>query len=799
MLARMPWRYALIGLALLVLWPLSTASAYPLYSVSLKAEPHFNGHFKFGEWLPLRITLDNDGAPLHAEVRADTSQAGGQTTFVAPVELPSGAHKRLTLYVLPPSFAQAMRVRLMDGDRELASQSISLSVERNVAYLVGVIAPRTEAFASLSSLTLSASGDQPLPVKGGVPPSVVRSVKILPMPLADIPERAEGLRALDALVISGVDTSELSLDQKRALQAWVAQGGRLVLGAGASAARTLAGLPDELVKDWRAADSAELTSLTALSAFAGQDVRVPGPFVVASANAGRALIQQDGRVLLNEKRVGDGYVDYAALDLAASPFDAWAGTARFWEKLLTPGSAYPFGAPTDVAPHSMRANQLSYALQNLPALELPSVNDLAALLLVYIVLVGPINYLALRRTNKLAWGWLTIPLLTALFTVGAFAMGFSVRGSDVIVNKLSLITVGAQGSGLVQSFVGVFSPERTSYTVNVPSNVLIAPLMQEGNPFGKGGPFIASASELVQGDPAQARGVQVQQWSMQGFQTESPLPNDWRVESSIIDDGGHLQGSLVNRMGDAIEDAVLVQGNRMARIGDLPRGQVLFLDHTWQTSTRGSFPYSLIESAFRNAGPTGPSRDAQIKQQVLSSFFQSIGGPPQPPSKPTLIGWMHSSPLSVQVAGVRAAAQEMSLVVATLDVQYARGAVHLAPGTLTPRLLESSGQVGMCGAANQLFMGPSSSITLEYQLPDDLIGMSVTHFTVHSAGLSGFTAELRSRNGEWIKLEPPNVRYELSDPQRFISDDGRIRLRATSTANVQQSCSNLDVELEGNH
>ena len=52
---------------------------------------------------------------------------------------------------------------------------------------------------------------------------------------------------------------------------------------------------------------------------------------------------------------------------------------------------------------------MALALQNLPVLALPSLNILAVLLGVYIVFVGPVNYLVLRRLKKLDWGWVTIP------------------------------------------------------------------------------------------------------------------------------------------------------------------------------------------------------------------------------------------------------------------------------------------------------------------------------------------------------------------------------------------------------
>jgi hypothetical protein len=782
--------------------PLARATPFAA-PVSLQVEPHFSGHFKFGEWLPLRVIVSNDGAAVRAELRADSTQAGSQSTHIVPVELPTGARKRLTLYVLPSSFAREVRVRLVNGDHELAMQLVSVSVERNINYLIGVVAPRFEPFAALSSVTLKPSAvNEPQ----GKFTSGMRPVRILPAPLADLPERVEGLRMLDALIIAGVDTSELTVEQQRALQAWVEQGGRLIIGGGASAARTLAGLPDELVKDFRIArEAVELSALGALSAFTGQDVRVAGPFVVTWPTGGRALIEQAGRALLSEQRIGEGYVNFAALDVSASPFDAWAGTARFWEKVLTPGSTYP-NVPPDVSPRMMRANSLSYALQNLPVLELPSINWLMVLLCVYIALIGPINYLVLRRLKRLAWGWLTIPTLTMLFSVGAFAFAYGTRGGEVIVNQLSILTLGSRATSSMQTYVGVFSPERTSYTLNVSGRALIAPLTVEGAPFGRGGMPLALGAELVQGEPAQVRGVQVDQWAMQGFQTESLVPDGWRIESNLTFEGDRVRGTLVNRMGETLMGVVLVNGNRYVKLNELLPNQTMTLDHVMSTAAFSSFPYYLYEDDFRNAGPTGmPSREAQVRQQLLNSYYQSYSGPPQPPTRPTLVGWLKTSPLAVQVVGARWTTQQMSMVVAALNAHYAAGALRLNAGSLAVRMVEITGDVGPCGAAQHLYINHGAA-TLEYQMPDELRSLRVTKLSVVVQTDAARVApldhtiklELADRNGAWVKLdEPRNGRIELKEPARFVSPEGVVRLRLDSMFGVSHGCVMYDLDVEG--
>lgn len=776
-------------------------AAAPPPGLTLQVEPFFRGHFKFGEWLPLRVTLANDGPALHAELHADTTD-GSSTTYVVPVELPTGARKRVILYTQPPSFARALRIRLIEtsnsGDkRELDSQSVEVNAELNVNYLVGVIAPRTQSFNAVNSLVLNGASSVQM-FKGMAQRS--RTVSTIPISLSDIPDRPEGLRVLDALIISGSDTSELSSEQGRALSTWVEQGGRLILGGGAGATRTLAGLPDDLVRDFRSANvTTEIQTLAALGKFGEENVRVSGPFAVtwASSTSG-TLIEQDNHGLLLNKRVGEGNVNYSALDLAASPFDAWAGATRFWEKLLTPGSAYPAGAPVDVSPRASRANNAAYALQNLPSLDLPSIGWLAGLLAVYVLMVGPVNYFVLRRLRKLAWGWLTIPALTLLFSASAFAFAYNVRGSDVIVNKISILAFDSRAAQPVQSYVGIFSPERTAYTLNFPGRSLAVPIALEGNGFGRGGSIVSSsAAEIVQGDPVQIRGVQVNQWSMQGFQIESTMPEGWKIESNILVEGDHVRGTVVNRMPETVTDAVLVVGNYYTRLGDLPPGANQSIDKSLLNANQMPFPYFLYEGMNINSGPTMPSRESQMRQQFLSSYYQSYGGPAEVPTHPTLIGWMRASPLDVQIAGARWATQQTSLVIAELMVEYPSGPVHLSPGSLAVHVVSMEGSVGICGPSTQLSLNNGNAI-LEYQLPEELATMRVTQLSLLMPG-GGITVEALDRNGKWIKLDSTNGGYnDFPEPARFVSSDGTVRVRVSGNNN-SGGCESFMLDVKGNN
>jgi hypothetical protein len=766
---RWSWLLSAALAALLLLFP-------PLLSaqtegISLKVEPFFSGHYKYGEWLPLRVTVTNSGASVSAQVRVEMSQTGGQQAWIVPLDLPTGAQKQFTLYTLPTSFAQVARVRVLNGTQELAKQNATLTLHPNTDYFVGVVAPRAEAFNAANTLTLNSTP--------------ARITRILPMTLTELPDRAEGLRALDALVLTGVDTSILTPAQTQVLTTWVQNGGRLIVGGGASAARTLGGLPDTLVGEFRTQDNlVELEELTGLSEAGEAEVRVEGPFVASFAPGGESIVEQDEGALVSEKRVGDGTVTYFALDPSLSPFDAWSGAPRFWQSVLAPRSAYPINSPPDVSPNLIRSRYMAMALQNLPMLALPSVNVLALLLGVYIVLVGPVNYLVLRRFRKLDWGWVTIPALTLLFAIGAFGVSNQLRGSDLILNQVSVVDFSQEGTPReMETVVGLFSPTRGTFDLQLPEAALVIPVSNAYDPFSPAG-GAGTNVEIVDSNPVEVRGVDINQGALQAFAIQSPAPAEWGIDSDLKVVGEHVSGTLAQRLGAPITGAFLVNGERFLNLGTLAPDESYTIDQNW---SRASGPVSNLV--------TGTTSEDEVKRQILSARFDYWSGMPQMPRTTMLIGWLDMSPLDVNVKDTAANRQAKTLVLMPLSPSYTEGTQTL--GQADWRVQEISGMGGRvyCGSANYVGLR-QGELVLEYAPLAEFQVSRVRALRLAVSEGVPHKIELLDDDDKWVAQELGRpTKVEIANPERFVREDGTVRVRITSD-DVVERCVVYGLEME---
>ncbi len=781
---------------LLLAQPSAAVTAAEPVNLTMSTQAAFGGHFKYGEWLPIFVNVENAGSNLTGQIRVSISNQTGQLDFVTPAELPAGARKRFTLYVLPNNFSRSLEVELVHEEETLLTSKVRLSVLPNDRYVIGLIAADEAGLAALNPPLL---------------PGRRERAETVALSLAEIPDRPAGLRLLDALILNDVDTSRLTPAQQATLKSWVAGGGRLVLGGGAGAGRTLAGLPPSL------------------QPYADTPIRVPGPFIIAGAEPGpQATIllarlegpaeaegqeqnsssETNGLPLIVEQSVGAGYVDFIALDLSQSPFDAWAGLTDFAKRLLSPGAAWPQHLPPDVSPRQMSDSQLARALTNLPALDLPSVRFVGLLLIGYIVLVGPVNYFFLRWRDRLAWAWVTIPALTLTFSGLAYGLGFSQRGSDIIVNQISVIELGPAGEAVQgRTYVGVFSPSRRAYDIEIGAGTLIRPLGEGYDPWS-GSVNTPGVMSVVQAEPAQVRGLSVNQWSMQSFVAETVPAESPGLVSQMTADRESLHGRLENQGGFTWQDVVVIFNGRFQKLGDLAPGQTAEISLTLDQNSdmmMGFSSYVLFQDEFNRPG--GTSREANFKQTVLDSvLFNSFQN--DLPRGPFLIGWLNDSPLPVRVEDRAVSTQKTSLAYGTLPLTFDHSHIVVPPGFGQIETLALTGNASSCNYGRQTrgYYPYQGTVETKISLPARVRQIRPRQLDLYiytDAGWAELPAvELYDQTGqEWILLEQARLGANpIPAIDRFYDlETASVQVRLSDkAANFNGGgCLFLDLAMEG--
>lgn len=790
--------WTMLALLGAMLFPFRAGAQTP--GVVMNASALYDGSSKYGEWLPVLVDLENSGADVSGQAEVLVSGSGQETTYAQHVELPRGSRKQVTIYVVPNNFTRRLVVTFVPdgGGDPLASEQVEVRPVPNIRYMIGVISAGGEGLEPLAGANFRGTRGQQA------------ETMLLTLDLTTLPDRPEALRTLDLLVIAGVDTTPLTPRQRAALEQYVAQGGVLALGGGPDAARVLAGLP-ESVRPVTLTGETNLETLAALDLATGEAVRVNGPFPAAVAEP---LVEDSVRyaegelALVVEHEVGEGAVLWMALDPTLTPFDAWAGTDEFWLAAVGQRAAYPLDLPPDVAPRQMFNEQLYYALQNLPSLDLPSLRLLVPLLAVYILMVGPVNYLVLRRQRRLELAWVTIPAITLLFSAGAYGLGYQLRGSDVILNQVAVVRAvpGAEG-GYVRSLMGIFSPSRRTYTLSVDGEALVSPSRVPGDPFGNSSQGGTRAT-VVQGDPTLVQGFTVNQWSMQSVVAERLTTEDYSFAADLETNDDSIVGTVTNTSPFAWKEVVVVLGNQFQKLGDMEAGdsKEISLEVTdINPQMAGDVIWRIFEQEF---GPNGASRDVQVRQQILSSLYNMPGGFGTSMSlsgsrQPVFFAWLDAAPTEVTIEeSARLSTVSTTLLYGEMPIRYGAGAISLPRGLIAARIVQNDG--GTCYGPGTASLSPDFlEAEIQFELPTALRGLDPSQMTIHVSSDGGlFVApKLQVYDFEaqaWEAIVDPVIgRNRLNEPDAFLSGQGVVRLLVENVERNRGGCLFFDMAMDG--
>ncbi len=761
--------------------------------LTMEARVLLQGHARTGAWSAIEVTLANDGPPIRGELRLDAGQQL-RARFSMAVDLPTGSRQTYVLHAQPPAFGRAGTISLVTGDQVVDSVPIAYVVHDPSQLFVGVLAERPQAITSELDLPSNINGVQPV---------------IVPLTVDDLPGTAAGWSALDHLVWQDVDSNRLSPSQLDSLRRWLAAGGRLVIAGGTAGIGTLAGFPDDLLPFRPTAtvdlDAASIAPLVgSLPDGASQLPAMAGPLA-----RGKAIVSSGDQAVVAELTYGSGRITILGFD----PATPWLAESRAVEGLwrgLLPARASGAGLFVD-------DSQIVSSVYNIPALALPPTSGLLILLGAYILVIGPLNYIVLRRLDRREWAWLTMPAVVVGFAVAALAYGFTLRGTDIVVNEVAVVRGAPNATeASAQVYFGVFSPTRATYLVEVGGGALLATPISD--PFGSSG----NALDVVQGtgaeQPSAVRNLTVSASSLRAIRAEVATTAP-RMGADLRLSNGVVSGTFHNDSDQTLESVAIVLGSSVAALGDVGPGESVPVRLQITTNPFGpGVPDQVIGAAFDSIDEAGILR--QVRYNMVSQLTFDASGMftgRLPAEQAVILAFGRQSQLEVKVSGSEPRRQSNVMYYVPVGVEI-RGQVTFEGDLINSTVVESN---ALFFSKERGFLNmDAGSATVAYRpIPfEGTFGVSEMRLSLSQGGgflppggkpivplatppvactdFAGTTpdgcqpprqdflpeVELFDRTGDgaWVRLPrlEPEAGYTVADPERYVDPNtGQVLVR----------------------
>jgi hypothetical protein len=596
--------FSLPTLCLLTLWAGLTTTA----GAGLKQFDVFLGYdgmVREANWFPVACEIHNDGPGFNAVFELTNDRgAGGQVRQVV-LELPSNTHKRFVI----PVFASGGRygtwtARLLDERGKVRDEKTNLRAKGDVAadsLLLGALA---RTFAGLPTFP-EVRGKQQRPE---LQPAVAR------MDVAYFPDTPIALEGLDAIYLSSEKAPDLKVNQVSALVAWLHGGGHLILGVeqpsdinGTPWLRAL--LPCEfngvsqvrmdgefeqwlengrLGKPAPAADNpvnkAGNTRRNPVPAPAG--VSVPGitpdrdfdqadiPVVTGTLRDGRAVVTVKQVPLVIEAERGRGKITVLAFSPERKPFQTWKNRPWFWAHTVNLAPALFESSDFNRGTGWSIDGVFGAMIDSKQVRKLP-VSWLLLLLVVYLLVIGPIDQYWLKKIGRQMLTWVTFPTYVVLFSLLIYWIGFMLRAGETEWNELHVVDVLPRGERAElrgHTYASVYSPANVRYRLASDQGTTFATLRGEFQGAWNGGQDSSRATIQQRGDGFTAD-IFVPVWTSQLYVNDWWQPSAPPFTAKVARVGNEYRVSVDNKLNRSLKSLKLAVNGRIYDLGEVGGGK----------------------------------------------------------------------------------------------------------------------------------------------------------------------------------------------------------------------------------
>jgi hypothetical protein len=642
------------------------------------------GRSRNSTWAPVYVTLKaGPERSAQADYRiiietADVEDTPYRYTVPVPALSPDEEHTVIS-YVHPGSDGSEFTVKLQTADGHTVQALPRTSRDANRGELVG---PRDVLFLALGSrlatlkrtlVLLDNQAQEAANKDAEVDLEDRGSRRFAFLDRADLlPDRWFGYEAVDVVVLAtGTDTFvrellEGSQARRDALLEWVRRGGKLVVSVGRNqqSVRQLLGKMKVPLLDCPIKDKVTRTTLPTLSRWSRHQglplrgtietaVLAPGPGVdvLAHEDGGAG----PGAPLIVQGSCGLGRVLLVAFDLDTPPFTTWDGQQAFWKELYArvapplPGARVHKQPFAGLRPESQELSaELKRGLETFEEVPVIDFGWVALFILLYIVLVGPLDYFVLKKVFKrLELTWVTFPTAVLLVSVAAYFTAYHFKGDDLRINKIDLVEIDLheprQAYGT--SWFTLFSPRIQSYTVGVepaapdwgrppadaPGATIVSVLEGQGRGLRTGSQSLFRRPYDYAEDASGLRRVPIPVWATQAFTAswQAPLPADRPPLEADLHRSrnreGALWGTITNHLPVELQGVTLFYRGKWYSLGNLvPEGdrrvEPLFERGEKARELAEWFNDPTVLRPAAAAGPAGRHLNPQLLANVSSSL-----------------------------------------------------------------------------------------------------------------------------------------------------------------------------------
>ena len=549
---------------LLILSPVAVAKT------TLDVETGYGGRFRAGRWSPVFVTVQSD-QPRDADVELHVANASSSVMSIRQTIGVGPAKQTYVLYAPLSMMDDPARVTLYDRDsgKTLAhwpdegaagNQRFGLGAEQ-----IGFMAVTSGRSPMMAGFTRSN-------VTG---PTIVTHLKPSLLPITPA-----GYDPLDLLVLNHPDLEAITVEQQQAIVAWVRSGGTLLIWPGPDPLAP-GPLADALPVTLGDNGTLQLSAGVRRAAKLGDRFATIGTRTLVPRGKTADLPMLSHSTSAVAGALGLGRIVVLPIDASTLQFGAGGDANNFWNALLDPLYNVSRGqqqANAYYENNDINASQLALdRIGQIPGTGQFGFSYVLMMVGAMMLLVGPVDYLVLKKLGRQPWTWTTTAGWIGLFTVGALLAGRFLQNGDLHFRTLQIIEQAGNRVIGSDEVALVYAPRSATYAVNAPPTSWWQPVPSGYRFSSNGFSLPLDLAQDYRGTTPSSMWIDV--WNFRFLQGRTYADAPPWVEASLAMENGHLRGTLKNGTTANLSGvSVKIEGYQPTPGKEIPAGGSIDLD-----------------------------------------------------------------------------------------------------------------------------------------------------------------------------------------------------------------------------
>lgn len=533
----------LMIMATIFILVLPTARASAKATLEVEVDFSITDKLKYDTASPAVITIKNNGEDFSGDIVISTDKNNQTATIAEPIDIASGEEKQLHVELGGSAIAQEPKVALPQLIKFYAD-GIENGKKIEASYKL-VKTPQLYPDDTPFIFTLTSNPDRLQALSNQLKKETTEFVQV-PLTKETFPNYANGLALATTIMIDDVAVADLTKAQQEALVTWAKQGGAIIVG---TTANSLGALDAYLPLTKGAKQQLALT----------KELSVPGYLTTIQPNATVSSTTAQGETLAAKQVLGKGSVTQVAFALGDQPYNS---NKQYGEWLVT---NLAFGYTTTANNQQMVSEYYKNGSAIFEAFNISASGILLAIIL-YVVVVGPILYVVLKKFDKREYAWVIIPTLAVVVAVALFGFGAKDRLAKPQTQQVASYIIN-EDSSLSGTYLTSLLTNRGGKFTFTFDDTTTASAIEAAN-FGTSmQQAYTKAQQVVFKD--------ARYWSVQQVQGESFIPKLGKFDTALVVSNGRVEGTIKNSFPFEMKGVAIGTGIDRIVLGTIKPGETV--------------------------------------------------------------------------------------------------------------------------------------------------------------------------------------------------------------------------------